>query len=200
MRVNKLRDPLAAHRRCARLDMFSGPVRRCSARYTLDMSTTGKIGLTAVISLMVGIGGTLLVPRLSDPERTVRSTAEASRAEPERLEFRMARVERAPPGSERADAPDPNPAGETALEWVRKLFPKKYRTMTVDQLRYMRELDLSRVMLDPEDLEHLRNFPSLAILNLRGSGITDEEAASWPRAPRGGSRIGSLGVLVLGEW
>ena len=95
------------------------------------MSTTGKIGLTAVISLMVGIGGTLLVPRLSDSERTVRSTAEASRAEPERQEFRMTRVEPVPPGSEGADAPDPNPAGETALEWVRKLFPKKYRTMTV---------------------------------------------------------------------
>jgi Leucine-rich repeat (LRR) protein len=59
------------------------------------------------------------------------------------------------------------------LEWLRGVAPKAFAGLTLDELRHMRELDLSGLPIEDDDLRHLEHLPSLRTLVLRGTAITD---------------------------
>lgn len=59
------------------------------------------------------------------------------------------------------------------VEWLRKLWPKRFADLTAEELAFMRTLDLSDLDIAHADLEHLRHLDSLRTLDLRNTPVTD---------------------------
>jgi Leucine-rich repeat (LRR) protein len=167
------------------------------------MSASSRLAWTALGAFIVGILAALLFVSLpsnrTEGENRVAPEREAANAENARLRLAIERLEEeAARLRERgAIAPEESAAGVAAaaelqetLDWLRRVDPQRYRDLTVDQLRHLREIDLSRKRIRTEDLVHLRCLESLAVLNLRGTGIGDEALMALGDLP-------SLSVLDL---
>ena len=76
-----------------------------------------------------------------------------------------------------AEPGEPSVETQQALTWLHRVAPKRYGRMRTGDLEHVWELDLSRIPLKPADLEQLNAFPGLRVLNLRGTGVTDEAIA-----------------------
>lgn len=143
-----------------------------------------RLGVIAVLFLGAGVVGTILLKPARPWGREVRHTDPADLVEQMRRqmmeEFRVDAEprrtgEKKPPNPQKA-TPESVGADKT-LAWLKTLNAKRFRWLSMDQALTLRELDLSKLSLDPEDLKHLAGFPALARINLRGSTITDDGLA-----------------------
>jgi hypothetical protein len=82
-----------------------------------------------------------------------------------------------PPGDdpETSSSPAQQEQWQATCAWLCDLAPDRFDLLEVDQLASLRELDLSRLPLQAQDLELLAALPMLQSLNLRSTGLVDAD-------------------------
>ncbi len=122
-------------------------------------------------------GGTETVeqPRRNPPAAEVAEL----RREVERLrqeaEVRVRRVPAAPA------SPAASAAAQAALTWLQASISRRFRGVSLEQMRQLRELDSSRERVTTDDLRHLAELESL---QLQFTKITDASLAILEGMPR----------------
>jgi len=134
------------------------------------MGGLAKLG----VAFGLGVVATLILVPRETPPRSDRREESAIAPPSERPE---GAAKAGSVTARRVTETSPEQATLDALAWLQRRLPRKFDTLTVAQLRHLRELDLSGVRVTAEDLALLKNLPSLAILDLRNTGITDTELA-----------------------
>ncbi|MHC4164328.1 MAG: hypothetical protein ACYSUM_19565, partial [Planctomycetota bacterium] len=120
------------------------------------MGGLAKPALTAGIAFALGVVATLVVAPGATPARSDRRAEPATvpPCEVTRLEQELAdaRAQNEKLRAALVAETPPAPATLDALAWLQRRLPQKFDTLTVAQLRHLRELDLSGMRVTAQDL------------------------------------------------
>lgn len=103
-------------------------------------------------------------------------------AEPARVELADEDASRAPSAAE-PTAARRAPTLEATREWLQRVLPDRYASLSLADARALAELDLTGAALTDADLERLATLPNLRTLVLRGTPISDRGLAALSALP-----------------
>jgi hypothetical protein len=137
----------------------------------------GALGFVAGAAVMLAL--VALKPR-PEPRGTIRVPAAGDgvvERENAALRERIRELESrpAPPSVERPPqiGPDASARLEPVALWLRGLSPRRFGDLTAEELRHLRDLDLSDLPITDGDLARLEGLEGLRSLDLRGTRVTD---------------------------
>jgi len=62
---------------------------------------------------------------------------------------------------------------EATLAWLKEIGPNRFRKLTLNEMKILKELKLSTLDFNEDDLKYLRNIPLLTSLSLQNTKVTD---------------------------